>query len=148
MINKLRQEVKKAMIAKDSVTKNALKNVINKATLEAKDNQTEITNKITTSALMKEIKQLSQTMDMLKDNNKTDSELYKVSERQKNYLETYLPKQMSEEEIREEVKSIISKNNITNMGILMKEVMASLKGKADNKVISQIAKEEFNKLSK
>lgn len=147
MINKLRQEVKKAMIAKDSVTKNALKNVINKATLEAKENKTEITNEITVSALIKEIKQLSQTMSMLKDNNKTVSELYKVSEVQKNYLETYLPKQMSEEEIREKVKSIISKNNITNMGLLMKEVMASLKGKADNKVISQIAKEEFNKLS-
>lgn len=57
-------------------------------------------------------------------------------------LESYLPKMMTEEEIRKEIVYLYS-NNFD--GLTMKEVMqhfaTNFKGLADNKIVSQIAKE-------
>jgi uncharacterized protein YqeY len=59
-------------------------------------------------------------------------------------LEGYLPAQLSEAEIRERVRAIIQKLNVTDAkgtGLVMKEAMAELKGQADGKVVNQIVRE-------
>lgn len=70
---------------------------------------------------------------------------YMITEAQKTYLQTYLPKQLSEDEIREEVRKIITTEK--NKNLWMKNIMTNLKGKADNKLINQIAKDEISKVS-
>lgn len=59
-------------------------------------------------------------------------------------LEEYLPAQLSEEEIREKARSIISNLGVTDMtglGQVMKQLMAELKGQADGKVVNQIVRQ-------
>jgi uncharacterized protein YqeY len=59
-------------------------------------------------------------------------------------LEGYLPAQLSEEEIREKARSIISNLGVTDMtglGQVMKQLMAELKGQADGKVVNQIVRQ-------
>ncbi len=59
-------------------------------------------------------------------------------------LEEYLPAQLSEEEIREKARSIISDLGVTDMtglGQVMKQLMAELKGQADGKVVNQIVRQ-------
>lgn len=56
-------------------------------------------------------------------------------------LEKYMPKQLSEDEIRKIVTDIVAGNDGMKMGDVMKAVMLHVKGKADGKVVSAIVKE-------
>mgnify|MGYP001024685809 FL=1 len=56
-------------------------------------------------------------------------------------LEKYMPKQLSEDEIRKIVTDIVAGNDGMKMGDVMKAVMSHVKGKADGKVVSAIVKE-------
>ena len=65
------------------------------------------------------------------------------SERELSYLEPYLPQLMSEVEIREAVQLIIINTGEKNMGKVMGSFNVEYKGKADNKIVSRIVKEEL-----
>lgn len=59
-------------------------------------------------------------------------------------LSVYLPKQMTEEEVRKLVKEAIEKtgaSEIKDMGKVMQELMPQIKGKADGSLVGQIVKE-------
>lgn len=63
-------------------------------------------------------------------------------------LMQYMPAQMSEEEIREAVKSAIGKTGATSvkeMGKVMAELMKDVKGRADGTLVSKIVKESLSK---
>ena len=67
-----------------------------------------------------------------------DAELAQVE-----VLESYLPKQLSQEEIEAEVKKIIAEvgaTSIKEMGKVMGTASKQLAGKADGRVISEIVK--------
>ena len=60
------------------------------------------------------------------------------------FISIYMPEQLSEDAIREEIKKTISETgatNVKNMGKVIGAVMAKIKGKADGQLISQIVKE-------
>jgi len=65
------------------------------------------------------------------------------TERELSYLEPYLPQLMSEVEIREAVQQIIINTGETNMGKVMGYFNKEYSGKADNKLVSQIVKQEL-----
>jgi len=59
-------------------------------------------------------------------------------------LEKYLPKQLSEAEIKTELESIIvdvGASTMADIGKVMGKAMASLKGKADGSLISKLVKD-------
>ncbi|MCH9032189.1 MAG: GatB/YqeY domain-containing protein [candidate division Zixibacteria bacterium] len=59
-------------------------------------------------------------------------------------IESYLPEQMSEDEIRVVIKRAIEEHGIDSpakIGLLMKEIMPKFKGKADGKLVNKIARE-------
>jgi hypothetical protein len=63
-------------------------------------------------------------------------------------LMSYMPKQMEEGEIREEVKKAIQEvgaTTQTDIGRVMKIIIPKLKGKADGAVINKIVREELEK---
>ena len=55
-------------------------------------------------------------------------------------LQSYLPEQMSEEEIRNKIEDIRKNNLGADFGTLMKGAMGELRGKADGAVISRLLK--------
>ncbi len=60
-------------------------------------------------------------------------------------IESYLPKQMSREEVVAAVEKILAGiEDKSNAGIVMKAVMGELKGKADGKLISEIVKSKLS----
>ena len=64
-------------------------------------------------------------------------------------LEVYMPKQLSNEEIREIVKNAISETgaaSVRDMGKVMQNVRTKTQARADGKLVSDIVKEELNKL--
>lgn len=59
-------------------------------------------------------------------------------------IETYLPKQMSREEASAAVEKVLAGlADKSNAGLVMKAVMAELKGKADGKLISELVKQKL-----
>ncbi len=59
-------------------------------------------------------------------------------------IEAYLPKQMSETEIRAAIDSVFATlSDPKNLGAAMKAVMAELKGKADTQLASRIVREKI-----
>jgi len=72
-----------------------------------------------------------------------DVELYQAS-----VMETYLPQQMSEDEIRVHLQKIISETGASSpadMGKVMGAATKVFAGKADNKIVSQLVKELLTK---
>ncbi|MEN6460086.1 MAG: GatB/YqeY domain-containing protein [Syntrophomonas sp.] len=62
-------------------------------------------------------------------------------------LQSYLPEQLSEEEIRSVIRDAIQETGVQgshDMGKLMKSLMPKLKGRADGKQINQLVKEMLN----
>jgi len=60
------------------------------------------------------------------------------------FISIYMPEQLSEEAIREEIKKTITEvgaSSIKDMGKVIGAVMAKIKGKADGQLVSQIVKE-------
>ena len=75
-------------------------------------------------------------------------ELAEQEKQEMNILMGYMPEQMSEDEIRAEVKKVISEmgaKDIREMGKVIGAVMPKLKGKADGQTVSKIVKEELQK---
>ena len=73
-----------------------------------------------------------------------------LAQKEKNELNTlmgYMPEQISEEAVREEVKKVITKVGavgIKDMGKVIGGVMVQVKGKADGQMVSRIVKEELS----
>jgi uncharacterized protein YqeY len=62
------------------------------------------------------------------------------SKKELTFIEGYLPQMMSEEDIRKVVMTLVS-GGATNIGQIMGQFNKNYKGKADNKIVSQVAKE-------
>lgn len=91
-------------------------------------------------------KQVKMRADALDDFEKAGrSDLVDSYKKEIAVLKKYLPEEMSEDEIRKCVSSIAEASGIDkdmkNMGKLMKETMAELKGKADGSTVSKLVKE-------
>jgi len=56
-------------------------------------------------------------------------------------IKPYLPQLMNEEKIRTVLEGFISEGMPKDMGVLMKNFNMLYKGKADNKIVSQLIKE-------
>lgn len=141
MISRIREDLKTAMKEKNTVQRDVLKMVLNKANMIAKDAKIETpTDEMVISAIKKENKQLQDTIDILEKNDKTDSELYAESKQKMSILNGYLPAQLDEETLRREILGFLVTNGIdmTNRGMIMKAVMPAFKDKADGKLINQV----------
>ena len=65
-----------------------------------------------------------------------------------NIIQEFLPKQLSEEEVRTEAQKVIAEvgaENMKSMGQVMRVLTKKLAGKAPGGVISKIVKEELSK---
>jgi uncharacterized protein YqeY len=84
------------------------------------------------------VKQGKDAAEQYKSAGRTD--IYEEEMQQIAVLETYLPKQLSDDEIAVEIDKVMLETGSTNMGVLMKELNSRLAGRADGKTISRILK--------
>jgi len=92
--------------------------------------------------LQKMMKQRKDSYDIFSQQGRTD--LADKEKEEMDVIEKFLPKQLSEDEIRNAVKSIIESTGATSaadLGKVMGVASKQLAGKADGKTISNIVKE-------
>jgi uncharacterized protein YqeY len=142
---KINADIKSAMLAKEATKLEALR-AMKSAILLLKTSPEGYTDESETKALQKMVKQRKETADIYKTQNRADlaeTELFQAG-----IIEFYLPKQMSEDEIKAEVAKIIASVGATSpadMGKVMGVATKQLAGKADGKIVSSFVKELLSK---
>lgn len=143
---KINEDIKKAMLAKEKDKLNALRAI--KAAillLKTSGDHAEITEEIEFKTLQKLAKQRKDSADLYLEQQRDD--LYQEEMIQLQYISEYLPKLLSEDEIRVFVSQIAQDNQITeakDMGRLIGLCTKALTGKADNKLIATVVKNLLN----
>jgi len=138
---KINADVKASMLAKDSKrleAVRALKSVI----LLLKTSPEGLTEESAMKAIQKEYKKRRETAEIYIQQNRQDLADDELA--QAKVMEDYLPKQLSEDEIRAEVKKAIAETGASSgadMGKVMGAVNKVIAGRADGKLVSQIVKE-------
>lgn len=145
----LKVELKEAMLKKDTVKTSVLRMIISSLgyyEIQKGGAGYEATDEDVLAVLQREAKQHRDSIEQFSSANRTD--LVEKETTELNILQAYLPKQMSEDEIRNEVKDAIIKSQAktaADMGKIMGVLMPKVKGKADGGLVSKIVKEELAK---
>ena len=142
---KVNSEIKAAMLAKNQPRLEALR-AIKSAVLLLKTSPEGLTEESATKALQKEAKKRRETADIYQQQNRND--LAEVELFQAGVIDEYLPKQMSEAELRTALQQIIAETGAASpadMGKVMGVATKKFAGQADGKMISAIVKELLSK---
>ena len=144
LFDQVSNDIKSAMLAKDKVRLEALRG-IKKEFLEAKTAKGadgELTDDMAMKILAKMVKQRKESAQIYTEQNRPDLAVPELAEAA--VIETYLPKQMNEEELTEALKAIIAQVGATTpqeMGKVMGVATKQLAGRADGRAISAKVKE-------
>jgi uncharacterized protein len=136
-------DIKKAMLAKNKEELEALRSIKSMILLAEteKGGTGDIASDTESKLLMKAAKQRKESADIFQQQNRADlaqRELFQLE-----IINRYLPKQLSEEELRSAVQSIIQETGAKgpqDMGKVMGVATKKLAGLADGKVISELVK--------
>ena len=93
------------------------------------------------TVLMRAVKSRKDSIDMYRKGGRQDLVDKETAEME--IIQSYLPEQMSEDEVKKIIAEIVDSSGATDMkdiGKIMGPAMAKLKGKADGKLVQQIAR--------
>jgi uncharacterized protein len=144
--NTINEAIKKAMLARDKDRLEPLRDIKSKLLLESTSGNGEVSEEIALKICIKLHKQRIETYDLYIAQDRAD--LAEVELLQANVIQEFLPKMLSEEDIKLEVIAAIFQTGAggpQDMGKVMGILSAKLAGKADGKIIASIVKEELLK---
>ena len=131
-------DIKEAMKAKDEFKRDTLR-TLNAALKQVEvDQRIEMTDEIVLPLLQKEIKKRADSVELYLKGARED--LAKKEQSEIELIKAYLPTQLSDDELKEKIKSIIEKVG-KNLGAVMKMAKDEIGASAEAKRISMIAKE-------
>ncbi|MCH5216349.1 MAG: GatB/YqeY domain-containing protein [Muribaculaceae bacterium] len=143
LFDKISNDIKAAMLAKDVVRRETLRGV-KKEFLEAKTAKGadgELSDDAALKILSKMVKQRKESAKIYSEQNRQDLADNELAEAA--VIEEYLPKQLSEDELQIAVKNIIDScgaSSMKDMGKVMGIASKQLSGKAEGKAISEMVK--------
>lgn len=145
---KINQDIKNAMLAKEKERLAVLRDIKSKLLLEATSGGSgELTEEVANKIVLKLHKQRMETYQIYVDQGRADlaeEELFQAK-----VLEDYLPKMMSDDEVRAVIAAKIAEIGASgpqDMGKVMGPVSGQLSGKADGKRVSELVKEALANL--
>jgi len=143
LLENINNDIKTAMKEKNKVKLSALRAVKSELLLEQTSSASsgEITQEKEIKIVQKLIKQRKDSADIYKKEDRND--LYEKEMGEIEFLEDYLPEQMSDEELTAIIKSAIDQtgaSSMKDMGKVMGIVNKKVAGKAEGKVIAQKVK--------
>lgn len=136
MIEKLKQDRIQAMKDKNETLKNVIGIILTNIQMKEKMGKShELSKDEIIKIIEKEITQIKDTISYLKDEKQIKEEQEKID-----YLQQYIPAEMSEEEVKETLLSLLEENNIDKTDI--KTIMKTAKEKwLPMKIVAQIVKD-------
>lgn len=142
-IDEVRSAMMKAMKDKNKPRKDALSMLLSALKAKFIDKRADLTEEEENTIILREIKQAQETLESAPAD-KTDM-IEECKLRIAVYSE-FAPKMMSEQEIKEVVKSVLDEMGLENptvkeKGLIMKNLMPKVKGKADGGLVNKIVGE-------
>lgn len=139
-IDEVRKDMMAAMKAGDKERKTALSFLLSSLKNKAIDKRADLTEEEENQVILKEIKQLKETIEMTPAD-RTD--IIQECERRLAVLNEYAPKMMDENAIRDIIRQVLASLDIQqpspkDKGRIMKELMPKVKGKADGKLVNEL----------
>lgn len=144
MVEKLKQDMIEAMKNKEKERLTVIRMVKAAMDQEHIDRKKEINDELLIDVVNKQIKMRKDSIAEFEKGGRGD--LVEKTQSEIDLLMTYLPEQLSIEEVRsiiEEIFAEVKPEGQRDMGKVMKEATAKLKGKADMKEVSNIIKEKL-----
>ena len=140
LMDDVRAGMMAAMKNKDKVRKDALSALLAAMKSKMIDNKGQLSEDDAIAVVAKEIKQLKETMDTAPE---SYVEVKEECAAKIAVLSEFMPKQMDEEEIKEVIRGVLAglgleKPEAKQKGIIMKNLMPLVKGKADGELVNEI----------
>ncbi len=135
------EKLKEAMKAKDEVRVRTLR-LLNAALLELEKSGQEVTEERELQVVLTSVKKRREAIEQYEKAGRQDLAEQEKAELQ--VLEEFLPKQLSEEELRREIARIIEEvgaTSIKDFGRVMQAAMKVLRGKAEGKQVQQVVRQ-------
>jgi uncharacterized protein len=147
LTEKINQDIKTAMLAKDKDRLAALRDIKSKLLLEATSGSGDVSDEAANKIVLKLYKQRIDTYNLYIEQNRQD--LADDEMNQAKVIEEYMPKMLSDDEIRTAINAKIAEVGATgpqDMGKIMGPINGQLAGKADGKRVSELVKEALANL--
>ncbi|KAB3535346.1 GatB/YqeY domain-containing protein [Alkaliphilus pronyensis] len=140
----LASDLKEAMKEKNQLRKNVITMIRSDIKQTEVDSRVELTDEDVISIISKQVKQRKDALSDFSKGGRDD--LVKQAEEEIKWLMTYLPEQLSEEEVSRivlETKNEVGASTMKDMGMMMAALMPKLKGKAEGKLVSDLVKKHL-----
>jgi uncharacterized protein YqeY len=145
----MRDGIKAAMIAKDSVRLTVLRGLItsftNESVAKGKTPQDELADEDAIAVIKRAVKQRKDSIDQFTKGGRLD--LVENENAELKILETFLPQSMSKEDIKKIATAKKAELGVTDkagMGKFMGALMKELKGQADGNDVKEVVESLFN----
>lgn len=144
--DKILNDYKGAMKTKDAVkvsTLSFLRAAMQNLAIEKRKEKLEDADVVT--VIKKQIKQRQDSVEQFKKGNRAD--LVAKEEKELEVLKAYLPKELSQDEVKKIIEETVSSTGASgpkDMGKVIKEVMAKTGGQADGKLVSDLVRERLS----
>ena len=136
MMDQINSDIKGAMKSKNKERLNALRYLKSKLL----ENKTAKNPKPELDVVISHCKKLKDSIDAFPAGSEKRDEISK----ELSHLEPYMPKAMSEQEVKDLIGNIIQENENPSMGVVMKALQVQIKGKFDGKRASELVRETLN----
>ena len=147
MVEKLNQDMIDSMKNKDKERLSVIRAVKAAMDKERIDKKREINDDLLLDVVNREVKMRNESIEEFKKGNRDD--LIAQTEKELEILKEYLPEQLDMEEVKKIIDEIFDEVKPTSqkdMGAIMKEATAKLKGKTDMKEVSNIIRTKLSEL--
>lgn len=139
LLKQIRHDNMQAMKEKDEVRKGVCSLLISAIALAEKESGKVLEKDEELVFVQKELKQTKEELESIPDSR---PELKEKAQQKIAIIESYLPKQMNDDEIREALEKIIAEKGLDHtkksQGQVMKAMMAEYKGKTDGKTVARV----------
>ncbi len=145
MRNQILEDLKSAMKAQDKVKLAVIRMVKSAMQMEELNKKRELSDDEVIDVISKQIKTRKDSIKEFEKGCRED--LIEATSKEIEILSTYLPKQLTDEELMEIIEKVfdeIKPQSSKDMGKVMKEVSPLVKGKADMGKVSSIIKSKLN----
>lgn len=119
--------------------------LLEKEISQRKGGEAELSDEQAIEVLMKAAKQRKESIDQFESGGRDD--LVENEKRELELIESYLPKMLTEDEVRDIARKKIDElgaETMADMGKVMGVLMQELKGKAEGATVSKVVKEELS----
>ena len=137
--NRITEDMKQAMKAGDTVRRDTLRMLLSSVKNAANTKLAPLDEVEVVAVVAKDVKRHLESIEAFKKGNRAD--LVAKEEAEMAILQSYMPAQMSRDEIAAAVKEVIAAVGAKgpgDKGKVMQQVMPKLKGKADGKEINEV----------